>query len=198
MITKQVIVDQGGADEKLLFRPRLLEIYGKLKRHFGWFLANQRATLLGKKVESESESEPFLFRWRGRNKHHTLTSGLDDYPRGNVPSKYELHVDLLSWMGLMAKSLNEMAAALEIEETGFDYAQLYAEAKANLAEFHWDDERGCFADCTVNASGDALEFVPNTGYVSLFPMLFGLVDADDAKLGRLFDILEDSNQLWSE
>ncbi len=194
MITKKV-VEQGSADENLLFRPQLLEIYEKLKRHFGWFLEKQRAELLG---ADEAETKLFLFRWRGRNKHHTLTSGLDDYPRGDVPSKYELHVDLLSWMALMARSLGEMASALGVEETQFDFAQLYSEAKANLIEFHWDDERGCFSDCTINGAGDSLVFVPNTGYVSLFPMLFGLVDPDDSRLGRLLDILEDPNQLWSE
>lgn len=198
MITKQVFQQANDSDARLLFRPTLMEIYEKMKRHFGWFLANQRATLLDEDDDDSDLQQPFLFRWRGRNKHHTLTSGLDDYPRGNVPSKYELHVDLLSWMALMARSLDEMAKILEVDESDYDYSRLLAEAKENLIKFHWDDDRGCFADCTVNEAGDALVFVPNTGYVSLFPMLFGLLDQDDPKLGRLFDILEDSEQLWTE
>lgn len=186
MITSQI------GKENQIITDKLHAMYPKLKRHFKWFMANQRAQLL------DDFSDAFLFRWRGRSGHHTLTSGLDDYPRGNVPSQYELHVDLLSWMALMARSLQEMAAKLEISEDELDYGAFLEEAKHNLDQYHWDDERGCFADCTVNESGDALAFVPNTGYVSLFPMLFGLVDPQDSKLSRLLDIIEDPNQLWSE
>ena len=194
MITMQV-TKQIPDDANFVFRKRLQDMYGHLKRHFGWFLANQRAKLLSSEAD---ESVPFLFRWRGRSGHHTLTSGLDDYPRGDVPSEFELHVDLLSWMALLARSLGQMATALDITESDYDYDGIVAEAKANLLKYHWDDERGCFADCTVNDAGDALTFVPNTGYVSLFPMLFGLLDADDSRLSRIFDIIEDPNQLWSK
>lgn len=186
MLTSQI-----GKDNRII-TDKLHEMYPKLKRHFKWFLANQRAQLL------DGSSDVFLFRWRGRSGHHTLTSGLDDYPRGNVPSEYELHVDLLSWMALMARSLQEMALKLEINEEELNYGALLREAKRNLEKYHWDEERGCFADCTVNEAGDALAFVPNTGYVSLFPMLFGLVDPEDEKLSRIFDIIEDPSQLWSE
>ena len=176
-------------------RSKLRKMYPKLVSHFNWFLKTQRAKLLG------SPEEEFLFRWRGRSDHHTLTSGLDDYPRGNVPSEYELHVDLLSWMAFAARALSNIKKSLNFlddQENEPDFDQLYHIAIRNLNQYHWDESRGCYSDVTVNDDEDGLMFVNNIGYVSLFPMLFGLIPSGDKKIDRIFDILEDRNQLWTE
>lgn len=176
-------------------KSKLKKMYPKLVSHFNWFLETQRATLLG------SPEKEFLFRWRGRLDHHTLTSGLDDYPRGNFPSEFELHVDLLSWMAFASRALLNIKNALDINEPAKDepdFEQLFRVALRNLNQYHWDESRGCFSDVTVNDDEDGLMFVPNVGYVSLFPMLFGLLKNDDPKLQKLFDIIEDPKQLWTE
>lgn len=174
-----------------IIKSKLKQMYPKLVSHFNWFLKKQRASLLG------SPEEEFLFRWRGRSDHHTLTSGLDDYPRGNVPSNFELHVDLLSWMAFASRALSNIKKTLEIsDDNNFD--EYYQLAIRNLNQYHWDESRGCYSDVTVNDDEDGLMFVENVGYVSLFPMLFGLVPVDDPKLEKLFDTLEDPKQLWTE
>lgn len=175
-------------------KSKLRKMYPKLVSHFNWFLKTQRANLLG------SPEEEFLFRWRGRSDHHTLTSGLDDYPRGNVPSVYELHVDLLSWMAFAARALSNIKRSLSIQDsdTDPDFDQLYTIAIRNLNQYHWDESRGCYSDVTVNEEAGGLMFVDNIGYVSLFPMLFGLIAPGDEKLERILDILEDPKQLWTE
>lgn len=174
---------------------KLKNMYPKLVSHFNWFLKTQRASLLG------SSEDEFLFRWRGRSDHHTLTSGLDDYPRGSVPSNYELHVDLLSWMAFAARALYNIKTLLDIQTelaNEPDFKELYKLAIRNLNQYHWDDSRGCFSDVTVNDDETGLMFVSNVGYVSLFPMLFGLVPENDPKLEKLLDIIEDPQQLWTE
>lgn len=178
-------------DEKKEINDKLMKMYPKLVAHFNWFLNTQRANLLG------STEEEFLFRWRGRSDHHTLTSGLDDYPRGSVPSNYELHVDLLSWMAFACRSLFKIKSNLGIE-SGPDFQDLYNVALRNLNQYHWDESRGCYSDLIVNDDETGLMFVPNVGYVSLFPMLFGLIPENDPKLDKLLDIIEDPNQLWTE
>ena len=176
-----------------LIKSKLRKLYPKLVSHFNWFLKKQRASLLG------SDNEEFLFRWRGRSDHHTLTSGLDDYPRGDVPSNFELHVDLLSWMAFSARALSNIKKTLEIiDDNDPNFDELYNVAIKNMNQYHWDESRGCYSDVTINENEDGLTFVPNVGYVSLFPMLFGLIPADDPKLERMFDILEDPIQLWTK
>lgn len=177
---------------------KLKKMYPKLVSHFNWFIRTQSANpFLNRDF---NDSYQFLFRWRGRTDHHTLTSGLDDYPRGNVPSEYELHVDLLSWMAFAARALSNIQNQLDIgaDTAAPDFDSLYKLAMRNLNEFHWDESRGCFSDLTISENGNELIFVPNTGYVSLFPMLFGLVEVDDPKLVKLFDIIEDPEKLWTK
>jgi mannosyl-oligosaccharide glucosidase len=174
-----------------IIKSKLKQMYPKLVSHFNWFLKKQRASLFG------SPEEEFLFRWRGRSNHHTLTSGLDDYPRGYVPSNFELHVDLLSWMAFASRALSNIKKTLEIlDNNNFD--EYYQVALRNLNQYHWDESRGCYSDVTVNDDEDGLMFVENVGYVSLFPMLFGLVPVNDPKLEKILDILEDPKQLWTE
>lgn len=180
-----------------IIRDKLIHLFPKLVLHFNWFIKHQNGLLFG----NDEEESAFLFRWRGRESYHTLTSGLDDYPRGVKPSQYELHVDMLSWMALMARSLNNLQTILQLEstadETNNNFISLYNEAIVNLNKYHWDESRGCYSDISMNEKEDSLVFVENIGYVSIFPMLFGLISPDDPKINRIYDILEDENKLWT-
>lgn len=195
MLTNALKDLNGNEVEVKEFKVKLRKMYPKLVLHFNWFLKTQRARLLG------SPEEEFLLRWRGRSDHHTLTSGLDDYPRGSEPSDYELHVDLLSWMAFASRALSNIKSALDIQidlENEPDFKEMYNLAIRNLNQYHWDESRGCFSDLTVNHDETGLMFVPNIGYVSLFPMLFGLIPEKDSKLEKLLDIIEDPQKLWTE
>lgn len=180
--------------QKKFVSDALRDMYPHLKRHFAWFMRHQRGSL----ADSEADAPPFLFRWRGRSRHHTLTSGLDDYPRGDTPSSQELHVDLLSWMAFAARAMQEIQEQItSIHDDDTDYGALYREALANLEKYHWDDERRCYGDRTVDERSGQLVFVPNKGYISIFPMLFGLVDGNSDRLGHLLNLIEDPAQLWT-
>ena len=58
--------DAAESSEKVAF---LRSAWPRLERHYHWWRSTQRGTL------------PASFRWRGRTVNHTLSSGLDDYPR---------------------------------------------------------------------------------------------------------------------
>ena len=52
----------------------------RLEKWFEWLQSTQRG------------AAPASFRWRGRTANHTLSSGLDDYPRAPTPTDDEIHV----------------------------------------------------------------------------------------------------------
>ncbi|OAA61246.1 glycoside hydrolase, family 63 [Niveomyces insectorum RCEF 264] len=137
------------------------------------------------------------YRWRGRTETHVLTSGLDDYPRPQPPHPGELHVDLLAWVGLMAKVLRNAADVLGLpadETRALDAAQ--AAIARNLDALHWSADAGCFCDATVD-DYEEHQLVCHRGYVSLFPLLVGLLAADDPKVGRLLALMGDADELFT-
>ncbi|KAJ1644488.1 Processing alpha glucosidase I [Coemansia asiatica] len=150
------------------------------------------------------------YRWRGRTMDHTLTSGIDDYPRARPPSTDELHVDLYAWVTYMI-SVNAKLALLsdDAERLSEMETQLECHLKA-LNDIHWNEQERMFCDVTVQMRDDFDEleddedsayehvFVCHRGYVSLMPMLLGLVPHDSDKLGHILDMIEDPDELWTD
>ncbi|KAJ2401509.1 Processing alpha glucosidase I [Coemansia sp. RSA 2559] len=156
------------------------------------------------------------FRWRGRTMDHTLTSGIDDYPRARPPSAGELHVDLYSWVTYMEMVNSDLAVYAD----GNDNATSTKTAAASdskieaylhwLDELHWNEDEHMYCDVTerVRDDYDELEddestatervFVCHRGYVSLFPVLLGLVPPGSTKLGHILDMVEDPDELWTD
>ena len=163
------------------------------------------------------------FRWRGRTKTHTLSSGLDDYPRGLYPSENDKHADLLSWMAYSARTLKRLFTLLQTrqEASGSDstmlaetkkYIQLYTSDEkvfTDALQQHWDDETKLFHDISINGlvhdekTGRPIgfkepELVRHFGYVSIFPLALRLLKPDDERLGHLIHNLRDETRgLWS-
>ncbi|KKA26612.1 hypothetical protein TD95_003421 [Thielaviopsis punctulata] len=171
------------------------EVYPLLRRQYEWFRRTQKGDLESFERDGANTNEGY--RWRGRTETHCLTSGLDDYPRAQPPHPGELHVDLMAWVGLMAKSLHSIADSLGLSEDAALYAGQLSDIQKNLATLHWSSNAGCFCDATID-DFDEHVLVCHKGYISLFPFLVGLMDAQDAKIGRLLDMMEDPEQLWSE
>ncbi|CAB4480583.1 glycoside hydrolase [Rhizophagus irregularis] len=180
--------------DKKLANDFLKEIYPKLKLNYKWFRRTQWGEVKewGRRARSRE-----AYRWRGRTPGHTLTSGLDDYPRPTPPHPAELHVDLMCWVGFMARSLKEIAERLEEEDDADDYTKEYKNIVANLNDLHWSEEHDAFCDLSVDEDEESI-FVCHKGYLSLFPMVLELLPNDSPKLGAILDMIYNPSELWSK
>ena len=97
----------------------LRNIYPLLRKQYDWFRRTQYGDI--KSYDREAFSSKEAYRWRGRTPRHILTSGLDDYPRPQPPHPGELHVDLISWMGMMTRSLKRIATFMGESEEASEY-----------------------------------------------------------------------------
>lgn len=172
----------------------LRDLFPLLLRHYEWFRETQKGDF--ETWERECFSQVEGYRWRGRTYQHCLASGLDDYPRAQPPSTAELHVDLLSWMTSFTRSLHFVAEFLgETEEAeklaGYENAML-----RNLEDNHWDEEVQAYCDSSVDEYDDPIN-VCHKGYVTLLPMMLGLLPADSDRLTSLLKLIRDENELWS-
>ncbi|KAF5000326.1 hypothetical protein FDECE_11243 [Fusarium decemcellulare] len=172
----------------------LRNIYPLLRRQYDWFRKTQRGDI--KSYDREAYSTKEAYRWRGRTEAHILTSGLDDYPRAQPPHPGELHVDLMSWVGLMTKSLMNIADALGMAEEVAEYRKNLDAIEHNLNDLHWSEKEGCYCDATIDEYEEHV-LVCHKGYISLFPFLVGLMKPDDPKLGKILDLIGDENHLFS-
>ncbi|KAH6686185.1 mannosyl-oligosaccharide glucosidase [Plectosphaerella plurivora] len=172
----------------------LRRLYPLLKRQYEWFRKTQFGDI--KSYDRDAYSTREAYRWRGRTETHILTSGIDDYPRPQPPHPGELHVDLMSWVGLMTKSLINIADALGMLEEVDKYKKVLDAIEHNLNDLHWSEKDGCYCDATID-DFEEHTLVCHKGYISLFPFLVGLLKADDPKLGKLLDLLGDKEELWS-
>ena len=175
----------------------LRRLYPLLQRHYEWFRTTQRGEIRAYDRKAYSNKE--AYRWRGRTMNHTLTSGLDDYPRAQPPHPGELHVDLLSWMGLMAKTMTSIADLLKLDDDIEEYGKQLTAIVRNLNDLHWSEKEKAYCDATVDAFEEHV-LVCHKGYISLFPLLAGLLDGEDASshLREILDVIEDPKHLWSE
>lgn len=173
----------------------LKDVYPALKQHFKWFRTSQQGDIVGYDREPPSIREGY--RWRGRTPTHVLTSGFDDYPRASEPSDGELHVDLLSWVGAMARSLAQIAEVLGESKDAQRFAKIQKDVQANLVALHWSADENTFCDVAVDEFEEDVH-VCHPGYVSHLPLFLRLVDTTDEKrLLSLIHQLRDEDQLWS-
>ncbi|KAL7922393.1 glycoside hydrolase family 63 protein [Trichoderma austrokoningii] len=172
----------------------LQKIYPLLRRQYDWFRKTQRGQI--KAYDREAFNPKEAYRWRGRTETHCLTSGLDDYPRPQPPHPGELHVDLMSWVGFMTKSLINIADALNLADEIDELKKNLFAIERNLDDLHWSEKEGCYCDASIDEFEEHA-LVCHKGYISLFPFLVGLMQPDDAKLGRILDLIGDENHLFS-
>lgn len=137
------------------------------------------------------------YRWRGRTPEHCLTSGLDDYPRARPPHTGELHVDLLSWVGMMTRCIKRIAVKIGEAEDAAEFDEFDYAITRNVDDLHWSDKHGTYCDATIDDYDESVH-VCHKGYISIFPFLVGLVDKDSEKLGKVLDLIEDPEHIWSE
>ena len=174
----------------------LRQLYPLIEKHFDWYRKTQSGDL-----KSFDRPEPLFstreaYRWRGRTPTHILTSGLDDYPRAQPPHPGELHVDLMAWMGMMARSMQRIADVLSEPDDAAHYAHIHEAIRRNTDDLHWDADAQAYCDVTVDAFEESVH-VCHLGYVSLTPFLTGLLGPHHAHLGAVLDLLASEEHLWS-
>ena len=170
-------------------------IYPLLKRQYHWFRRTQAGDLSTYDREATSGKE--AYRWRGRTVQHVLTSGLDDYPRPQPPHPGELHVDLISWMGVMAKSLKNIATYLGEEDDVAELARNEKGILANIEDLHWSEKHQTYCDATIDEFEEN-QLVCHKGYISIFPFITGLLAPDSPRISAVLDTIEDPEHLWTD
>ncbi|KAF2199000.1 glycoside hydrolase [Delitschia confertaspora ATCC 74209] len=173
----------------------LRNLYPLLKRHYFWFRKTQAGDITSYDREAYSTKE--AYRWRGRTPQHILTSGIDDYPRPNPPHPGELHVDLISWMGMMTRALGRIGSALGETDDVKQFARYEDAILHNIEDLHWDDKAKVYCDATIDDYEENVH-VCHKGYISIFPFLVGLLPPDSPRLKAILDVLSDPEELWSE
>ncbi|KAF2267600.1 glycoside hydrolase [Lojkania enalia] len=173
----------------------LRTLYPLLKRHYFWFRKTQAGDI--KSYDREAFSTKEGYRWRGRTPRHVLTSGLDDYPRPQPPHPGELHVDLLSWIGLMTRSMKRIAVYLGEEDDAAEFVKYEEAIIRNLDDLHWSDKAKTYCDATID-DYEENKLVCHKGYISIFPFLVGLLPPDSPRLGAVLDTLSDPEEMWTE
>ncbi|KAL1880220.1 hypothetical protein VTK73DRAFT_6048 [Phialemonium thermophilum] len=172
----------------------LRHLYPLLRRHYNWFKKTQYGDITSYEREAYSTKE--AYRWRGRTIRHCLTSGLDDYPRPQPPHPGELHVDLMAWMGMMTKSLINVADVVGFAEEKEELSKILDAIEHNLDDLHWSQAEGCYCDATID-DYEENKLVCHKGYISLMPFLAGLIPSDSPKLGPLLALIGDEEELFS-
>ncbi|KAL5339711.1 glycoside hydrolase [Aspergillus crustosus] len=170
-------------------------IYPLLKKHYFWYRSTQSGDI--KSYDREAFSTKEAYRWRGRSVQHILTSGLDDYPRAQPPHPGELHVDLISWMGMMTRALRRIAKILGETEDAEQFKKYETAIERNIDDLHWDSDAKTYCDATIDDYEESVH-VCHKGYVSIMPFLTGILGPDSPRLKAILDLIEDPEELWSD
>jgi mannosyl-oligosaccharide glucosidase len=173
----------------------LRSFYPLLKKHYNWYRKTQRGEISSYDREAFSTKEGY--RWRGRSVQHILTSGIDDYPRAQPPHPGELHVDLISWMGMMTRTMRRIAQNLGEEDDVEEFAYYETAITRNIDDLHWDEKAQTFCDATIDEYEESVH-VCHKGYISIFPFLTGMLGPDSPRLKAVLDLIGDPEDLWSD
>ncbi len=165
-----------------------------MKKHYEWFRRTQAGNMTNYQLPASGFKQGY--RWRGRTLQHTLTSGLDDYPRAQPPHPEELHVDALCWVGSMAVALGKISAFLGEHKDQETFSRHKADIVRSIDGIHWSQPDQAYCDTTI-AHENQVQKICHKGYVSLFPFLLGFVGPDHPHLKPLLKLIQDPEELWS-
>jgi mannosyl-oligosaccharide glucosidase len=176
-------------------KDHIRKFYPLLKRQYYWFRKTQYGDI--RSYDREAFSIKEAYRWRGRTPRHILTSGIDDYPRAQPPHPGEIHTDLISWMGMMTRSLRRLAESLDESDDVSEFAGYENAIIRNIDDLHWSSEHQMFCDATIDDYEESVH-VCHKGYVSLFPFMTGLLAPDSPRLKPILDLISNPDELWSD
>ncbi|XP_041968644.1 mannosyl-oligosaccharide glucosidase [Aricia agestis] len=197
-------------------RAALHRMFPRLQAWYQWFQTTQKG----------EEPTAYRWRGREDDglqlNPKTLTSGIDDYPRASHPSHIERHVDLRCWMFAAADAMATLAKALDRESDKYEATRDQLGDEDLLNELHWSHHTQTYADYGLHTDAVRLErqqpknkqeqpkmvrvvsappqprlVTSALGYVSLFPMLMKVLKPNSPKLGKILDMLDNPELLWS-
>ncbi|KAJ6201774.1 glycoside hydrolase [Bipolaris maydis] len=172
----------------------VIKMQSLLKRHYEWFRKSQSGDVEAHSIPSANLNEGY--RWRARTPGKNMASGLSDYPRAEPPDLTELHLDALCWVGVMGRTLEQIAFFTENAHDAFTYQKHVRSIKGNIDTLHWDASTSLYCDSVVRNAKHTLTC--HKGYLSLFPFLTGLLDPSHPHLPAVLDFLRDPTHLWSQ
>lgn len=184
---------------------KLKKIFQLLQTHFEWLRQTQTDT----RTSTHSTDKLELFTWHGRSPNHCLTSGLDDYPRSPYPpppDTAEFHLDLITWMAAYADALSRLASIVGNQTAVGYYDALFTKYNQTIHALFWSEQDKAYGDilcynCANNIplsndlSNIKRDIIVHKGYLSLFPMLFGLIDSQSERFHHTLDLLQ--SHLWT-
>lgn len=202
----------------LLDNDYLRKLFPRLRAWYNWLNTTQAGRLpstyrwRGRDATTDRELNP-----------KTLTSGLDDYPRASHPSDTERHLDLRCWMTVISGVMADISETIGKRSKKYRETYDYLRDEALLSQYHWSESSKSFADFgnhtklavlrqvaakngmppnvvrkVQSKTGPQERFVDSVGYVSLFPFLLQLLDANSSKLGDTLEHLRNPKELWSD
>lgn len=148
------VIAQSPLQEPGLLNEFLDNLYPRLEIYFLWF----RKTQLGeiREWDREATSSKEAYRWRGRSPSHCLASGLDDYPRAQPPHPGELHLDLISWMASMTRTMKRVATHLKRDGDIAKYERIEHAILSNIDDLHWSEDKQSYCDASIDEYGLSL------------------------------------------
>lgn len=153
---------------------------------------------------TQSGHVPDSFRWRGRSNDVlspegyplTLASGLDDYPRTLVPKSEETHVDLHSWMAWASWALSRMSLSAGDNTSAKEFLTEHHKLRSRLIEIHGKvGETGDDHLDYLMCDHDGMDKDCHIGYPTILPMLLGLLDPGDKRVGAILHSLQEPSLL---
>ncbi|ODQ79594.1 glycoside hydrolase family 63 protein [Babjeviella inositovora NRRL Y-12698] len=203
-INNTILLDQ--LSEAHVHYPELLvsyveDIYPKLQKHYEWFRRTQRGISddFDREEIIDDDDNDDVYRWVGRTDTHCLPSGLDDYPRALPADIAELNVDLISWIGIMTRSMKYMAQLLQKQKDVAKYTLIEQHIVSNIDKLHWSEEEKTYCDMSVDDDDENIH-VCHKGYISLFPFLTRLIPESKVlnhKLKHVLEMIHNPEELWS-
>lgn len=90
---------------------------------------------------------PYTFSWQGRTYEHNFPSGLDDYPRAYIVNeRYEIHLDLQSWMAEFSMFMRDFADYVEDKVQSAAYEYQHEQIKKELWDKLYNENNDLYCD----------------------------------------------------